>query len=239
MDPGQCILCSHEHIELFYEDTSKQYRSTYYTCKNCCLIFAPEQYRPSPEEELERYDQHENNPEDHRYRAFLGQLFDPVNELLSPHSKGLDFGSGPGPTLHIMFEEQGHRMNIYDPFYADNPAVFEETYDFITATEVAEHLHQPGKEFERLWNCLQPGGCLGIMTKMAPKNDRPFFANWHYRLDNTHVTFYTKDTFRWLAAKWSAAVTFFDNNVVIFKKIRAANSQAQESTGEKKRGSLS
>lgn len=218
MTPEQCILCEHEQIDLFYEDTSEQYRGRYYICPNCHLIFASEAGRPTPEEELERYDQHNNDPEDQRYRDFLGQLFEPLEKLLPPGSKGLDFGSGPGPTLHLMFEEEGHTMNIYDPFYADNPEVFRETYDFITSTEVAEHLHRPGSEFDRLWNCLRPGGFLGIMTKMARKNDRSFFADWHYRLDNTHVTFYTKDTFRWMAGNWNASVTFFGNNVVIFKK---------------------
>ncbi len=218
MTPEHCILCDSEQVELFYEDTSEQYRSTYYTCGNCHLIFAPEEYRPTPEEELERYDTHENDPEDERYRAFLGQLFEPVEERLPPNSKGLDFGSGPGPTLNIMFEEQGHTMNIYDPFYADDPSVFEGTYDFITSTEVAEHLHNPRREFQRLWSCLRPGGYLGIMTKMAKTGDRSFFADWHYHLDNTHVTFYTKDTFRWLADKWGASVTFYGDNVVVFEK---------------------
>jgi 2-polyprenyl-3-methyl-5-hydroxy-6-metoxy-1,4-benzoquinol methylase len=116
-----------------------------------------------------------------------------------------------------MFEEQGHSMQIYDPFYANDPRVFDTTYDFITSTEVAEHLHNPAKEFERLWNCLRPGGYLGIMTKRAVK-DRDFFADWHYRLDYTHVTFYTEDTFRWMAQNWGALVTFEGNNVAIFQK---------------------
>lgn len=218
MTPEHCILCDSKQVELFYEDTSEQYRSTYYTCNICHLIFAAEQDRPTPEEELERYDTHENNPEDKRYRAFLGQLFEPMEEQLPLNSKGLDFGSGPGPTLHLMFEEQGHTMRIYDPFYADDLSVFDETYDFITSTEVAEHLHHPRKEFKRLWACLRPGGYFGIMTKMAKKDGHSFFADWHYRLDNTHVTFYTKDTFRWLADKWDASVAFYGDSVVVLEK---------------------
>lgn len=217
MNPSRCILCEGRDVRFFFEDNSEEYRSVYYTCNNCHLIFAVEQYRPTPKEELERYNQHENDPEDERYRNFLGQLFEPMNKILPSNSKGLDFGSGPGPTLHLMFEEQGHEMNIFDPFYADDPTVFDQSYDFITSTEVAEHLHNPAKEFNQLWDCLRPGGYLGIMTKRVVK-DRSFFADWHYRLDNTHVTFYTEDTFRWLADMWGASITFKDNNVVIFKK---------------------
>lgn len=218
MNPGNCILCEHEQVELFYEDTSEHNRAVYYVCNNCRLIFVSEPYRLTPEEELKRYDQHENDPDDPGYRAFLGQMFEPMIKLLPPGSKGLDFGSGPGPTLQLLFEEEGHSMNIYDPFYADNPEVFEKMYDFITATEVVEHLHQPGRELERLWNCLRPDGYLGIMTQMAPGNDRSFFEDWYYRFDKTHVAFYTKDTFRWLAYRWGADVTFIEDNVVIFKK---------------------
>jgi len=31
---------------------------------------------------------------------------------IAPISLGLDFGSGPGPTLSLMLEEQGHRVAI-------------------------------------------------------------------------------------------------------------------------------
>ncbi|MDX1638846.1 MAG: class I SAM-dependent methyltransferase [Balneolaceae bacterium] len=215
--PDTCILCGSEQVQLFYRDQSEQYRCTYFQCQHCRLIFAPERYRPDPDEEKARYDTHENDPSDPDYRAFLGRLFEPMKALLPPGSKGLDFGSGPGPTLHLMFEEQGHHMKIYDPFYADDPAVFRQTYDFITSTEVAEHLHEPAAEFDRIWTCLRPGGYLGIMTKLA-EDDPAHFADWHYRLDYTHVTFYTRKTFRWLADYWDAELEFYPQNVMIFWK---------------------
>lgn len=212
-----CILCNSSHIQHFYQDTSEHYASDYYQCENCRLIFAPPKDRPDRNEEYARYETHQNDPEDEGYRNFLGQLFNPLNELLEPKSKGLDFGSGPGPTLNLMFEEAGQEMRIYDSFYDDDPSVFEETYDFITATEVVEHLFKPRKELERLWGCLRPGGYLGLMTKIAV-DDVAFFADWHYRLDVTHVTFYTKDTFYWLADHWDAHLSFPADRVIIFQK---------------------
>lgn len=217
MQLNSCILCGSSGIELFYQDYSEHYAGDYYRCQNCTLIFAAPKDRPSRKDEFARYETHENNPADEGYRNFLGQLFQPLNKRLKPKSKGLDFGSGPGPTLNLMFEEAGHEMQIYDSFYDDDPSVFEETYDFITATEVVEHLFHPGKELERLWNCLRPGGYLGIMTKIA-EDDAVFFADWHYRLDLTHVTFYTKDTFHWLADHWNASVDFPGDRVIIFHK---------------------
>jgi hypothetical protein len=213
----RCILCNTTHLAPFYEDTSEEYASKYYQCQQCRLIFARPEDRPNRTEEFARYETHENDPNDEGYRNFLGQLFHPLNDLLKPRSKGLDFGSGPGPTLSLMFEEAGHDMEIYDPYYADNPDVFGKPYDFITATEVVEHLFNPGNELERLWSCLRLGGYLGIMTKIAEDNVA-FFADWHYRLDLTHVTFYTKETFRWLADHWNASVTFPADRVIIFEK---------------------
>lgn len=217
MTPDACILCGSTKVNHFFKDRSETYASDYYQCQRCKLIFAPPKDRPSAKEEFARYETHENNPEDPGYRNFLSQLFNPMSDLLEPKSKGLDFGSGPGPTLNIMFEEQGHSMQIYDPFYADDSSVFNETYDFITATEVVEHLFHPGDELQRLWNCLRAGGHLGIMTKLA-KNDVSHFKDWHYRLDLTHITFYTKETFKWLADKWNAEVSFYSNRVIIFQK---------------------
>ncbi|WP_441001106.1 class I SAM-dependent methyltransferase [Fodinibius sp. SL11] len=217
MIPGYCILCKCSKIDYFYEDTSEHHASVYYQCQNCGLIFAPSKDRPDRKEELARYETHDNDPQDEGYRNFLNQLFEPLNALLEPGSKGLDFGSGPGPTLNLIFEEAGHEMRIYDLFYDNDKSVFEEKYDFITATEVVEHLFNPGQELDRLWKCLRPGGYLGIMTKIAEDNV-DFFAHWHYRLDITHVTFYTQETFHWLANHWNASVEFPADRVIIFQK---------------------
>ena len=126
------------------------------------------------------------------------------------------FGSGPGPTLSVMFEEIGHSMVIYDHFYARESSALEKQYDFITATEVVEHLHNPGIELDRLWSCLKPGGSLGIMTKLSP--DREAFARWHYKTDATHVCFFSKTTFEWLSLKWQAELVFFGKDAIIFYK---------------------
>ena len=69
------------------------------------LLFVQSADYLSAREEQAEYDLHENSPDDPRYRNFLSQLFEPVLAMISPGSYGLDFGSGPGPTLSCMFEE--------------------------------------------------------------------------------------------------------------------------------------
>ena len=209
--PG-CPLCSTGGADDYCQDN----RRRFYQCLNCALVFvSPDQFL-SPQAEKAEYDLHCNSPGDDGYRRFLSRTFGPVQARLAPAGSGLDFGCGPGPTLSVMFTEAGHRMAIYDPFYADDPTVFDRTYDFVTATEVVEHLHHPMRELDRLWRCLRPGGLLAIMTKRVI--DRRAFATWHYKNDMTHVCFYSEATFDWLAGQWAARLDYVDKDVVIFTK---------------------
>jgi hypothetical protein len=207
-----CPLCHALDTSFLHKG---KFRS-YLQCNTCSLIFVPASQRLTSKEEKDRYDLHQNSPDDINYRKFLSRIFNPMQKLIASKSKGLDFGSGPGPTLSVMFEKAGHIMSIYDHYYANKPSIFEKQYDFITASEVVEHLFAPNKELDRLWNCLKPGGYLGLMTKLA--FDREAFATWHYKNDPTHVCFYSKHTFKWLAEQWQAELTFADKDVVIIKK---------------------
>jgi len=209
-----CILCGKEHPDHYY--TGKTGRE-YLRCPCCGLVFLRPDQRPSPEEEFSRYQRHQNSPEDHGYQEFLRKLADPLDSMLQQGSEGLDFGSGPVPVLSSVLASRGHRMKIYDPFFADDQSVFEKDYDFITAAEVVEHLFNPGEELDRLWGCLRKGGYLGIMTELLPAVGS--FESWYYKDDRTHVTFFSGKTFGWLQRRWEACLEYEKDNVLIFKKI--------------------
>lgn len=208
-----CPLCKASHLDEFYQD---KYRD-YFRCTECSLVFVPSEQFLSKIQEKSQYDSHQNSPDDPRYRQFLSRLFTPLEKCLTKGSRGLDFGSGPGPTLSVMFEEAGHSVSLYDTFYAPDTSVFEKKYDFVTTSEVVEHLNNPKDELNRLWGCLNPGGHLGIMTKLVI--DQKAFVRWHYKNEPTHICFYSKETFRWLANSWKAQVIFADKDVMIFSKV--------------------
>jgi SAM-dependent methyltransferase len=211
-EPLPCPLCGSAQTAHFHTDSVREYQR----CSSCDLVFVPAPFFVLPEEEKGLYDMHENDPRDMAYRQFLSRLFDPLQERLPEHACGLDFGSGPGPTLSKMFEEQGHRVRLYDPFYAPDETALSGEYDFITATEVAEHLHRPAFELERLWSLLRPAGWLGIMTRrLDPKQQ---FPHWHYKNDPTHVIFFSDLTFEWLANQWETTATFHGPDVVLLQK---------------------
>ena len=208
-----CPLCGNSGSRHFFKDRQR----AYYRCERCKLVFVPPEHHLPANEEKAHYDLHENSPGDQGYRRFLGRLLNPMLGRISVGAKGLDFGSGPGPTLSVMFAEAGFEVEVYDIFYAPNQAVLEKNYDFITATEVVEHLSSPGEVLNQLWQMLNPGGILGIMTKRV--RDKAAFAHWHYKNDPTHIAFFADDTFTWLAEYWGADIVLKQSDVVLLKKL--------------------
>ena len=212
VDLGNCPLCCSEPSREFAVVDSK----TYWRCDVCYLTFLSSKSYLSPDDELARYLLHENSPEDCRYRQFLSRLTDHLTAKLPPGAKGLDFGSGPGPTLSVMLEDMGFPMEIYDPYFASDTRPLEQTYGFITCTETVEHFYQPAVEFDRFDRLLRRGGWLGIMTEMLASDED--FANWWYHREPTHVCFYKQETMDWIAAQYGWKVEYPRKNVMLFYK---------------------
>lgn len=210
-----CPLC-----DALGSDFLRDRRRAYLRCGRCLLVWVPAAFLLSPAQEKAEYDLHQNNVDDPAYRGFLGRLATPLLQRLSPGCSGLEFGCGPGPALAAMLREAGHRVTLYDPFYFPDPAALEGRYDFITATEVVEHLHRPGAELRRLWRLLRPGGTLGIMTRLV--RDREAFSTWHYKNDPTHVCFFSRDTWHWWARCHAASVVFPQADVILLAKAGTA-----------------
>lgn len=207
-----CPLCHAAATDCFHSDQ----RRSYYRCTACGLIHVPKEYHLTPAEERRRYDTHQNSPADSGYRNFLGRLLTPLLPRLSPGLQGLDFGCGPGPTLSVMLQEHGYAMAVYDPFYANDPAVLDRSYDFVTCTEAIEHFARPDVEWRRLLSLLNDGGRLAIMT--AFHDEHQDFADWYYKNDPTHVGFYSMMTFEWLARRDGLRAEFFGDSVVILTR---------------------
>jgi len=193
----------------------------YLRCDQCHATLLSAAHLPSHETQLQKYQQHQNDPHDARYREFLNRLASPLLAVLPPKQVGLDFGCGPGPALADMLAGAGHVMHLYDPFFFPDSAVLDQQFDFVTCTEVAEHFHQPHSEFTRLVALVKPGGLLALMTNF--QNDDSRFADWHYRRDPTHVTFYKQETFDFIAADFGWTCEIPCKNVVFLKKPCAAS----------------
>lgn len=210
--PSGCPLCHSKEVHSF----ARAHRRDYFECASCRLVHLAPHQRLDPAAEREHYGTHENDPADPGYRAFLSRVAAPLKERLSAGAVGLDYGSGPGPTLSVMLGEEGFRVECYDPFFAPDPAVLRRSYDFITCTETAEHFYRPAEEFARLHGLLVPGGWLALMTEMLAEEQS--FEQWRYARDPTHVCFYRRHTMEWIAANYDWSAEFPRTSVVLFQK---------------------
>ena len=209
---SMCRVCLRHSLAPFLQKDGLNYLR----CCHCHATLLSAQQLPSHETQLQKYLQHENDPQDIRYRDFLNRVAAPLLAALPPKQVGLDFGCGPGPALANMLSEAGHTMHLYDPFFSPDSAVLYQLFDFVTCTEVAEHFHQPHAEFTRLVALLKPGGLLALMTNFQTDDSR--FADWHYRRDATHVTFYRQETFQIIAREFDLTCEIPCKNVVFLRK---------------------
>ncbi|MCR8915109.1 class I SAM-dependent methyltransferase [Marinobacter sp. PJ-38] len=188
----------------------------YHRCETCEATVMDDSGWLGEREEKAIYDLHDNDLQDEGYRGFLSKLTNPLLERLAPGARGLDFGCGPGPALAAMLREAGMEMTVYDPFFYPEKSVLKQQYDFITCTEVVEHLHRPAEVFRQLDGLLVSGGWLGVMTCFQTDDER--FANWHYRRDPTHIVFYRRATMDWLASAQGWALEIPAKDVALFQK---------------------
>lgn len=206
-----CPLCSSQSA--FFCNCQGR---VFYICETCDLVFVSPSDRLTPKGEKNRYLEHNNNPEDKGYQRFLYPVVETVLLNHESPAAGLDYGCGTGSPLPGMLREHGFYMDVYDPFFAPHKEVFGKKYDFITCTEVVEHMRCPGEDIFTLWSMLKPGGGLFIKTQFRiPSCD---FSNWHYIRDLTHIVLYSEKTMKWLAKTLSAHLSFPGNNVAVLRK---------------------
>ncbi|MDP5151054.1 class I SAM-dependent methyltransferase [Rheinheimera baltica] len=213
MPNHQCPLCYAEPCQFFYQDN----RRRYYQCQLCLLVFADRTTLLSSLDELAQYQMHQNDLNDIGYRQFLQRLALPLQQQLAANGlEGLDFGCGPGPLLAKMLAETGHKMSVWDPYFATDDSVLKKQYDFITCSEAIEHFIYPVHEWKLWLTLLKPGGTLGIMTKRY--TDVNAFASWHYKRDPTHVSFFCEHTFIYLAQRDNFIVNFPDKDIALLQR---------------------
>lgn len=188
-----CPLCSSASDPFYhYEKEDRQY----HRCRECRAVFMDPRDYPTPQEEIERYESHNNDVNDPRYQAFVAPLVQKIQESYPAESLGLDFGSGTGPVITKMLQDRGYTVNLYDPFFDKDPSVLDQKYDYIVSCEVIEHFHDPHTEFKMLKERLKSGGSLFLKTDLY--TDDIDFHSWYYKSDETHVFFYHPDTFQWI-----------------------------------------
>lgn len=208
----QCPLCLSEKPEHWHNRQGRDY----WACQCCSLVFVPRNQHLGEAAEKQVYDLHDNLIDDPGYRRFLQGAHDAVVQRLSTTARGLDFGCGPGPALAYMLESSGYPTELYDCYYYTDARVLTQSHDFITMTEVVEHLADPKGVLEQLWALLKPGGLMVIQTQRV--RDRDAFQHWRYLHDPTHISFFSLATFDWLAHALGAQVDYPGRDLAVLTK---------------------
>lgn len=188
-------------------------------CNQCFLVFKSPDNWPRPEDEKERYSQHNNTEECTGYMDFLSKALEPTLPFLEADMEGMDFGCGPTPVLAKMVEKQGCQCSHYDPFFF--PELPDERQDFIFATECFEHFFKPGQELKLLTALLRPSGTLTIMTDLWTEDTD--FATWWYLRDATHVSFFNTKTFDYICSRFGYDKEYDDHSKVIILRKKVVN----------------
>jgi len=196
----QCPLCQNPLSQSF--QTRRRPRELFWHCETCSLVSKDPSILPDAVTEKARYDEHQNGGEGHR--RFLLPVVEAVTARYPATARGLDWGSGPVAVLAELLKERGYGVETYDPFFGpkEKPGG---VFDFITLTEVIEHLHRPALELNELRERLKPGGRLIVQTDTYPGGGAgragEYFENWGYRNDPTHVSFFSPATFEFLGGR--------------------------------------
>ena len=212
-----CKICGVDCIPLTYD----KIESRYHRCPACEFIFKDASSLISVNESKALYDLHINTIDDSAYVSYFEKFIEKcIIGRLDPPVEALDFGSGPEPVLaQLLRRNCGFSVDIYDMFYAPLHVYEGKQYDLITATEVVEHLEEPLEYFRLFHSLLKTGGILAVMTQFHP-NDVAKFENWHYRRDETHVSFYTPKTMAWIARNAGFEIVMIDaHKNITFKRV--------------------
>ena len=86
----------------------------------------------------------------------------------------------------------------------------------MVTSETVEHFESPGLEFELINNLLKEGGVMGIMTSILYESIN--IEKWYYRMDPTHIAFYSPETMEWIAKQYNWKLHIPFKNICIFRK---------------------
>ena len=254
---SKCPLCANVCSTSFLDEANPARLGShwrYFHCEMCDLIHRDRASHLSLVEERERYAMHENGEQlsgdeaENGYLRFLKPVLQEIQLRMPAGARGLDFGCGPGPLLAQQLSRSGFEMSIYDPQFASDESVLTQAYDFVSCTEVLEHLKSPDHVLSQLLGLVRGAGldshqprlrllffmtgfhsfvAHSSLTDSEHLSAAADFRQWHYRRDPTHICFFSAQTFRYWAKKNQCEVLFPTRNVAV---IIAANGTSCETS---------
>jgi hypothetical protein len=166
-------------------------------CPNCGLVFVPNEFWLSADDERARYAHHDNSPSNEGYVTFLRQVADVVVGLGMVRPRVLDFGSGENAVLAKILRQRGFDCVAYEPLYGESQAATHGRHNIVVLCEVIEHLRDLQTEIQTIKACLAPGGRVVVRTQFYPSVAS--LTSWWYARDATHINFFSEQALQFTA----------------------------------------
>ena len=200
----QCLLCGTDCLKIV---------ESHVKCLNCGLYFKHSRDIMNPDQEKKRYRLHNNSIKDNGYLNYLAKLLDFIPNIEGPV---LDFGCGPTKGLKALFERRGLKVPVvsYDPFFFDEE-LESQVFKTVYASECFEHFNDPNKTISRIKSLMTKDSTLAVRTELYNIEDS--IREWWYFKDPTHVCFYTKQTFDWIAKEYDFQLLLLKSPYIILK----------------------
>jgi SAM-dependent methyltransferase len=208
-----CKVCGSEDIQLFARNKKREFLR----CSRCELVFVPEQFYLTTEQERTRYDLHDNSIDNKGYIEFLEKIVSVIADRFPVDCTILDFGSGANAVLGKILDKKGYSCDSYDPLFNIQRSSDFVLYDIIVICEVIEHLRFLQNDLEFIKKHLKPDGTIIIRTQLYP--DAKKFLNWWYIQDLTHINFFSPVTIAFVASQLNRAVVLTrEKDIFILEK---------------------
>ena len=208
----KCPLCSCTSTSLFHQDKKR----AFYHCNDCGLVFADAGSHLPPAAEKHRYGRAKLSTKQKQLSQFVFPLLEQLEQQQAGQLVGLNFGRVLNENDLQLIQQAGHILNQYDPFFAPDHLALKQKYDFIVSYRVFEHFQYPMKEWTLLSHLLNDGGWLAINTPLL--TDLNAFSKWHHKNNLTHVSFYSRSTFEYLAANSEFTLLFAAKDLILMQK---------------------
>ncbi len=212
----KCTLCGSDSV--FPLKYSKPAKRVFIRCQGCGIIFVPESHHLPPDEESARYRLHRNTISNEGYVGMFLEKIALVHQFCPGVRSVLDYGCGPSPVLAELLKREGFSCDVYDPYFF--PALPEGYYDLVISTEVFEHFRDISTEIIRIRTLLKPGSYLAVMTSLHDSVSD--FENWWYAGDPTHICFFGRRTFEWIAKEFGFRIVYMDGKNFVILCLPAA-----------------
>lgn len=208
-----CKLCDAPASRVLTTDARRLYR----ICNVCGLVFVPENFHVSTQEERARYALHDNTANNPEYVEYLRGVAGELRRIPIDKPNILDYGCGKDPVLTEILRDRGFACTPYDPLYAPGHTLPSGRFDIIILCEVIEHIRNLKRELRTINDLFTDTGFLFIKTELY--HDADAFGTWWYAQDTTHINFFSLDTMRFIASNLNKDFYYTNGkNCIIFEQ---------------------